>query len=156
MPRLALALLASLLAGCGPFEPDCTYHHIFFGSRADNETVAQMGPLDCTTGDIFVEDTEMSRFEMSWLTLVQGNLVISQNLLLREVSLPRLEEVGTTLDISFNGQLVDVSLPELTRVGGDVYVRGNRGIDEDELAALFEGVEIGGQLFVGEPAPAPE
>jgi hypothetical protein len=109
-----------------------------------------MGPLDCTTGDIFVEDTEMSRFEMSWLTLVRGNLVISQNLLLREVSLPRLEEVGTSLDISFNGRLEDIALPALSRVGGDVYVRGNREIDDDALAALFDGVEIGGQLFLPE------
>lgn len=149
MTRTALALLFAVSLGCSPWEPDCSAHHIFFGPAADNETVAEMGPLDCTTGDIFVEDTEVSRFEMEWLTLVTGNLVISQNLLLREVNLPRLEEVGTTLEISLNGALEDIALPELRRVGGDVVASGNRLIDDDELLALFDDVEIGGELILG-------
>ena len=59
------------------------------------------------------------------LEVVDGDLVISYNDAVTDISLPSLTEVDGDLWIRYNEALTDASLPSLTEVGGDLYVNYN-------------------------------
>merc|ERR1711977_766224 len=56
------------------------------------------------------------------LVVVDGDLVISYNDAVTDISLPSLTEVGGDLRVSDNDVLASVSLPKLDSVGGYSYV----------------------------------
>merc|ERR1711977_522032 len=71
------------------------------------------------------------------LEVVDGDLVISDNEALTDVSLPSLTEVGRDLRVSDNDVLASVSLPKLDSVGGYSYVEVH-ATTNDALAELAQ------------------
>merc|ERR1711977_735117 len=90
-------------------------------------------------GKLDVSDTTklVSLAPLENLEVVDGDLVISDNEALTDVSLPSLTEVGRDLRVSDNDVLASVSLPKLDSVGGYSYVEVH-ATTNDVLAELAQ------------------
>lgn len=146
---LVAAVPGALALACAPYSiGTCYAEDVTFLAEADDESVLEVALADCISGDIFVEDTEVSTLELPLLESVGGSLIVSFNVALERVDMPLLREVGGMLEVARNPVLEELSLPALERVGGALVVSGNTALDEGEVAAAVDGVEVGGERAV--------
>lgn len=146
-PSVSLAAVALLLLanGCAPTIPDCFAQDLVFGAEADDESVAELAIVDCVSGNVMVENTEVGELAMPYLSDVGGSLVVSGNVALSRVELPALVRVGGLLEISLNPVLAEVSLPVLEEVGDDLVVVENPELAVAELADALADVDVTGE-----------
>merc|ERR1711977_575438 len=103
-------------------------------------SLAPLENLEVVDGDLVISDNEaLTDISLPVLTEVGGNLgIIYDNDALTDFSLPVLTEVGGWLSISFNAALTAISLPSLTEVGGDLVISYNKALTDISLPALTE------------------
>lgn len=146
-PAVSLAAAALLLFanGCAPTIPDCFAQDLIFGAEADDESVAELAIVDCVSGNVLVENTEVLELDMPYLSDVGGALVVSGNVALSRIELPALVRVGGLLEISLNPVLAEVSLPLLEVVGDDLVVIENPELAVGDVAAALADVDVTGE-----------
>lgn len=145
---LAAVVLALVLGGCAPTVGRCYADDVTFLAEADDESVVEISLADCISGDVFVEDTEVSTLELPLLESVGGSLVVSFNIALERVDLPLLREVGGVLEVAQNPVLDELSLPALERVGSSLVVSGNRALDEGDVESELADVDVAGERTI--------
>ena len=125
----------------------CYAEDVTFLAEADDESVVEVALADCISGNVFVEDTEISTLELPLLESIGGSLVVSFNVTLERVDLPLLREVGGVLEIAANPVLDEVALPDLERVGV-LVVTGNDALDEGEVEQALSDVDVSGAATI--------
>jgi hypothetical protein len=74
----------------------------------------------CPGGNVLVNVFDAKELTLDKLTSIEGDLKVTDNPYLKELSMKKLEDVGG--DVVVQGPLETVSMDELTNVGGDLLV----------------------------------
>merc|ERR1711977_153614 len=109
-------------------------------------SLAPLENLEVVDGDLGITDNAaLTDISLPSLTEVGGDLGIGSNAALTAISLPSLTDVGKELVIGNNDALTAISLPLLTEVGWYLEITSNAALTAISLPSL---TEVGGWLYV--------
>ena len=135
---------------------------------ADTDTGSCAGASSCSGSYEIFSESDLS--EIYYCQSITGELSLDEQEWLYDINLPCLESVNGGLDISYNGALTTIAglsalidvggdltiwdndalttLTSLSTVGGDLYIKYNDSLCQEDAEAFAETITVSGETSV--------